>query len=255
MLLFYLLHECCEKGAEILGNDNAEAESVNRNITVNCIEGTRSKRRFTIDGAVDLPNNLRFVSRYFEATVQKTGEKNSISFRFKKPVGEAVFLNEASNIVKSLGIDTPEIYHNELRSVYKLANEKPATYNKNLIVVPDSELDELPALFRSFEKRLLAVSGRKIALWKWFSLLKGIQLKGEHFRLVQTVCDEKFDLAKQTGIEYSQFCYYYFRYSLVIDELIEQAYEQLDAYRSNPELNWATIETKYLDSLEKKIFC
>ncbi len=57
-------------------------------------------------------------------------------------------------------------------------------------------------------------------------------------------CLEKYDLAKQTGISYSNFKVLYHRYGAAINEMTEEAYSKMNTFR-NPAKIWNAAEQKY----------
>ncbi|MFA9391429.1 MAG: hypothetical protein ACERKD_16590 [Prolixibacteraceae bacterium] len=57
-----------------------------------------------------------------------------------------------------------------------------------------------------------------------------------NFRNIQNECDEKFDLAKQTGISYAHFSHLFYRYRRSIDAMIEQVYEKMNMERDAKKL-------------------
>nr|MDA3927829.1 hypothetical protein [Prolixibacteraceae bacterium] len=69
-------------------------------------------------------------------------------------------------------------------------------------------------------------------------------MNGENFRIIQNECDEKFDLAKQTGIEYKHFLALFYRYRNDIDTLIDNAYKLMEQYR-NPQKIWTEVEAQH----------
>lgn len=67
------------------------------------------------------------------------------------------------------------------------------------------------------------------------------QMRHQKFRELQLTCDEKFDLAKQTGICYERFTYFFYRYYSQIDDMIENAYKMMETTR-DPDFIWDSIE-------------
>ncbi|HPB05705.1 MAG TPA: hypothetical protein PKX60_05650, partial [Prolixibacteraceae bacterium] len=90
---------------------------------------------------------------------------------------------------------------------------------------------------------------KRIKFRTWFSQRVAANIDTQAFKQIMADCDEKFDLAKQTGIDYHRFCYYYYRFSKDIDILTEQAYEEMNSTRNDPEKIWEKVEKQYLDNL------
>ncbi|MCL3780042.1 hypothetical protein EMN47_06530 [Prolixibacteraceae bacterium JC049] len=72
------------------------------------------------------------------------------------------------------------------------------------------------------------------------------------YRALQDLCDEKFDIAKQTGIEFPDFSKLFFRYGLQIDEMTDMAYEMLSSTR-DAKIIWQTCENEFQNKYESKI--
>ena len=65
-------------------------------------------------------------------------------------------------------------------------------------------------------------------------------------------CLEKFDLAKQTGISYSEFKKLFYRYGTGIDEMIEYAYDTMNEIRDAEKI-WDYVERLFQEKYEWKI--
>ncbi len=62
---------------------------------------------------------------------------------------------------------------------------------------------------------------------------------------------EKFDIAKQTGINYPEFKVLFHRYGTGIDEMIDEAYEKMNKIR-NPQKIWEMVENEFQIKYEWK---
>jgi hypothetical protein len=118
----------------------------------------------------------------------------------------------------------------------------------------DPEISNLKKYCQKEGKKISKATGKNIRFIKTIKALKYNRLDGFGFRKLQEECDEKFDLAKQTGIEYQEFCYYFFRYCNDIDDLIELAYQQMNESRANPHLAWKKVELDFQKKIENEIF-
>ena len=63
------------------------------------------------------------------------------------------------------------------------------------------------------------------------------------------MCLEKYDLAKQTGISYSDFKILFHRYGAAIDEITESAYEKLNEMKETDKI-WEAAEKEYRQNHE-----
>jgi hypothetical protein len=250
MALVCLLQECKFHGARISGSFG----NVNSKTTIICPETGSNIREVVIDGErLNFNNNIRIINRYFETIVQKMGNSTVIRFQFIKPVNNQFFLEKALSYMKSLGIKTPEKYCDKLNAIYLTETENNLRYNNNSLIVYDSEIVDMKRYCRKIVRKVSANLGKNIRFKRWLASIKEVSLDGDHFRKVQDLCDEKFDLAKQTGIDYCLFCYFYFRYSNSIDEFIELVYEQLEVNKEEANIAWVKVEKVFQEHMVDKI--
>ena len=75
---------------------------------------------------------------------------------------------------------------------------------------------------------------------------------GQSFDDMFELCREKFDLAKQCGINFPEFRVLFHRYGKGIDEMIEMAYEKRSR-KKEPDPAWNTVENDFQKMHEWKI--
>lgn len=80
-----------------------------------------------------------------------------------------------------------------------------------------------------------------------FDKYRNDAINSETFRLLQHECDEKYDLAKQTGISFLDFSRIFYRYRKAIDHMIDSAYNLMNQSR-DPKLIWEIVEKEFLDA-------
>jgi hypothetical protein len=247
--LVYLLLECKRQGITII----KKRTGVTTRTTVICSRRWGKSIEISIDANFPFSNNLRIINPYFETLVQKAQGTFNIRFVFLKQISEKLFLEKAITYLKYLGINIPENIHNQLKEDYHSSLKNSFQEGENNLTIEDFPLTSIKKNCKEISSKLSEKAGRKIRLESWLRTIKPVRLNGEHFRQVQSVCDEKFDLAKQTGIEYDRFCYYFFRYSDMIDEFTEQAYQQLEYDRTGQIEIWDKIEKHFQQQIEEMI--
>lgn len=77
-------------------------------------------------------------------------------------------------------------------------------------------------------------------------------ISSEEFLKLQNECNEKFDLAKQTGIQYEHFLHLFYRYRHYMDDFTESAYSLMNKER-NPEIIWDKVINRFQQS-EQELF-
>lgn len=95
-------------------------------------------------------------------------------------------------------------------------------------------------LFVDFETEQKKFGGIKEGMIDSILAIEDMKLAG-NYRLLSDLCDEKYDIAKQTGIGYQKFATLFYRYGARIDEMIDMAYEMLSETRDE-ELIWNRCE-------------
>lgn len=249
MALIYLLRECKNQGARIINT----FEKVHARSTMRCIANSHDKTVTLLPDGFAFRNNIRIANNRFDTLVQKLEDKIVVRFQFYRPVHQAQFLQTAFGYFNMIGIKQPDIYQDHLKQVLMTLPENKAISTSRSGTINDSEIHLLLRECIIIERRLPAEKGNTFNIKKWVQSFEKTDLTGEHFRHNQTLCDEKFDLAKQTGIEYNQFCYYFFRYNHAIDDFIELAYDEMQSVRNTPEKVWENIELRFQQKMEEEI--
>lgn len=248
MAIIYLLQECKKQGAIIIDNtENAHPQS-----TITCINNSHDNTVTLLADGYAFRNNIRIANSRFDTLFQKLEDKIVVRFQFHKPVSEAHFLQTASGYFNIIGIKQAGNDQEQLQRVLKSASQKTIISTTNSFTINDSEMHLLMQNCMRIARRLSATIGKKFSFKKWVKSFVKTDLNGEYFRHNQTVCDEKFDLAKQTGVEYNQFCYYFFRYSHSIDDLIEMAYDEMELVRNNPGRVWENVEKRFQQKIKEE---
>jgi hypothetical protein len=125
------------------------------------------------------------------------------------------------------------------------------TNKKDLITEPS--LFVLPKQLRKILKQASSLTNTSIRLSNVLKKDAISPMNQYTFRHFQQQCDEKYDLAKQTGIDYSVFSHLYYRYPTQIDDMIEEAYGMMATTR-DPQKISKQIEANVLESENQYLF-
>lgn len=246
---------CKSLGAKIISNASASQHEVKENSFFTCLPIQCKTRKLIIENfRFNFSNNIHIETNGLEITSKVQELKTCLYFRLKRNIAQDDFLTNVLSLLKSIGVESAEMYQNELITIYynirqdRFHNitDKQLLYDHNISV---SEIN-----CRKDARRISKAIGKNIRLNKMIKSLKNNRFDGIGFRQLQAECDEKFDLAKQTGINYESFCYFFYRYRLSIDELIELAYLQMDTNRTNPQMVWKLVEQDFQKKIEEEIF-
>jgi hypothetical protein len=172
----------------------------------------------------------------------------------KKPIATEIFVNEVVSFLKIVGVGFADRYEKDIQAIFQNAKRELDNTEMDFQSIYDANIWELDKSCANAERIIKKVTRQKIWFRRLFKSFKYNGFDGYNFRRLQSGCDEKFDLAKQTSIEYKIFCYYFYRYYSVIDEFIDQAYAKANQNRSNPEEIWKEIEQDFIAKTGAEIF-
>jgi hypothetical protein len=207
---------------------------------------TKSKTHTTIileDHNWPYPNDIRYSTSEFSIYIQKwkTGTRIGLILHKENTYKEKLFLSVIEFLSK---MEIP--VNDETKSHFEhfiVNNEKSET-------ITEPSLFDLPKQLRKLLKQASSVTNTSIRLSNTISKNAITPMNQYTFRYFQQQCDEKYDLAKQTGIDYSVFSQLYYRYPDYIDEMIEDAYGMMTKTR-DPKKIAEQIENNVLE-LEKQ---
>jgi len=246
---------CRKLGAYIVSDQTMLQPKVTENCVFTCLPVQNRTRELKIENfRFGFSNNVRIETRNFELTSQAQKSSTILHFRIKRRIEKDVFLNRVIAILQSLGMESAESYQNEFYSIYNDFERNTNYKHIEIQLLTDHDISDLQRNCMNDGKRISKVIGKKIGLKKMIRAFKSNRFDGIGFRQLQAECDEKFDLAKQTGIDYESFSYFFYRYRLSIDDLIESAYQQMNNNRTNPQIVWKQVEMKFQKKVEKEIF-
>ncbi len=245
MLLISLLGECCKAGAHIFLNSS----SIKSKAAVFCTEQPAIKRMNFSGSEFLFKNNLRIVMPQSEILLQKTENGFIAEFQTKQKNITADFCQKATKYLQMAGAKQPE--DQIIDTILKLFADKEESLNHDSkqIIIRDADLYALKKQCNAAASSISKKIRKRIKFRTWFSQRVAANIDTQAFKQIMADCDEKFDLAKQTGIDYQRFCYYYHRFSKDIDSLTEEAYEEMNSNRNHPEIIWEKVEEKHLKQL------
>lgn len=226
-----LLKQAMKNGAKLIDNRDLET-----NTPLVKPEPFRSNHLALQTKKPNFQNSIRVHHSNFDFTLIQNVQKQSIQIDNVKDT--ANMASSIFNICANLGINhsniesfTPEQLTSDLKS-------------NSSVVLADSKLNDVRKQLGSAQKYLSKILGQKINIDTVFEKIQSHGMTGENFRSIQNECDEKFDLAKQTGIDYSKFTFYFYRYRYAIDAMIDDAYAMMNEER-DPNKIWDAVISDY----------
>ena len=255
MAVFELLKICRKSGAHF-SLDNPENQQIHSaKITLNCRPSNQDGMKLKIENySLGFSNSLRIINTTGEIILREHEGDTFFHFCLQKSVSEEKFLRSAIDSLNNIGVENSERFRPELQSIY-CANRTNKTYSKQeKIEISDIELNNLEKYCVRTAREISALLKKKIRVKETIGSMKRNSLDSSWFRNLLLECDEKYDLAKQTGVDYKDFSYYFFRYRNDIDELIEMAYSRMNTNRKHPEQVWLNVESERINRIEKEFF-
>lgn len=250
-----MLQMCRNLGASIFSDPEWLQGKIDASCVFTCLPIQNKAAELKIENfQFSFANNIRIETKDFEITTQVLKSTTCLHFGLKRKIGQDVFLSQVRILLKSIGIESSEMLQNEMKSIYTFIEQNTFHKHVNKQQLSDHEISAFKTNIKKDEKRISKTIGKKIGLKKLIRFFKSNRFDGTGFRQLQTECDEKFDLAKQTGIDYERFSYFFYRYHTSIDELIELAYQKMNDNRNNPQLLWENVEREFIEHIEKEIF-
>jgi len=253
MATIELIKLCKQKGARIICEDDYKKSEQDPNKTIFCQPIDHESNEIIIKGfSTNFKNDLRIISNEIEIQIQKNGNDTIFRFNSNDSVDISTFKEDCSLMLNSIGIQNIETIMAELGRINPSRKEYIKVCQQNSTVLEDLPISFLPANYALIEKQISKLIGIKINLQKTLNKLKNNEVTASSFRQLQNECDEKFDLAKQTGVPYQKFQCLFFRYHNKIDDFIEKAYERMNQTRDEAFI-WQNIEEEYQTSIIQEL--
>lgn len=241
-----LLFECAREG--VLMNDTTSAISAKYSLMLKPFQHKLILKQVKME--YSYPNPISLKNPDFELTFNPQLSGVIIQLNVFKRNNEAVNLvDKIRKVFEQLKLDFSDEIISWLKEISANLN---SSENKNESIIYDSSLNNLRTEINQLQRKINRQLSVKINLQKIFSNDQNNAITGEQFRILQSECDEKFDLAKQTGIEYWEFSRLFYRYRFQIDEMIDEAYELMNKER-DPQLIWQQVVITFLKNEEHKL--
>lgn len=255
MAIIEILRMCKKSGAVIVSDFSALKYTVGEKSVFACLSANKEQRELKIENfRLGFSNNIWIETEGFEITSIVRETNTHLYFLKKRECKQDDFVNHVLTILRSLGIESPERYKTEIVSIFNHLEKINVSETNNRHQLYDSDIQEIEKKCRQVAMNISNAVGKNIQFNRMIKSLRNNRLDGNSFRRLQTECDEKFDLAKQTGIEYERFCYYFYRYRQAIDDFIESAYQKMNSHRSDHQRLWETVEQEFKDKIEAELF-
>jgi len=191
------------------------------------------------------PNDIRYSTHEFSIYIQKWDMSTRVGLiTHKKNPDKEKLLRGVTEFLSKLNIPI----NDETKTHFKhfIFNSKKSE------LITEPSLFDLPKQLRGLLKQASSAANKPIRLTKALNTNGMSPMNHATFRFFQQQCDEKFDLAKQTGIDYTVFSQLYYRYPDSIDDMIEDAYALMSTTR-DPQCIAKQIESNILQT-ENQIF-
>ena len=239
-----LLYQCLNQGAIISSQEDISAKCTYNFKPLNtelCV------RHFELD--YPYPNPIRIEMVDFNMLLNPTENGAYLQISPSTKIETKKLAEEITEVFERLKLSIPKQLYSWLGD---MQFNKKQNCNRNELVVCDDSLknirNETSKVLRLVSKRL----HKRIKLKSVFVDSLGNAIGSEIFRLLQNECDEKFDLAKQTGIDYKMFCRLFYRYRFNIEEMIDSAYEIMNQER-DPQKIWQQVESDFLKKEQNRM--
>ncbi len=214
-------------------------------------------------------NVSRFFIELLHYFAEKGGEVKILekeTFSKELDFGKTIFCSTHTTTIFKASVETfPGFYMQVLWNSKRFClNENENVLEIQMVGKSENpvEIEEIVQLLEFyFRIKKPAVKIEKIPLQLSFSVLHEIvslvepptpgAFEQAGFENMFELCREKFDIARQTGIDFPEFKLLFHRYGKNIDELIDRAYETMNEVRE-PSKIWAKTEAAFQKEKEWK---
>ncbi|MCF8362849.1 MAG: hypothetical protein K9G70_09535 [Prolixibacteraceae bacterium] len=192
------------------------------------------------------PNDIRYSTPDFSIYFQRWNKGTRIGLILHNAVpNKEKLLSSIIELLLKIEVPVNDEVKNHFNDFIFNTNKKD--------LIAEHSLFDLPKQLRKLLKQASSLTNTYIRLSNALEKDAISPMNQSTFRYFQQQCDEKYDLAKQTGIDYSVFSHLYYRYPGYIDEMIEEAYGMMATTR-DPEIITRHIEANVLESEKQYLF-
>ncbi|MBN1767546.1 MAG: hypothetical protein JXR50_11585 [Prolixibacteraceae bacterium] len=229
-----LLLKARQQGVKIIVQPEKTISSVLR-----FIQNTKHAQ-IIIEHAWSYPNDIRYSNKNYTATLQAI-ENNTVLhiYRHNPHISPEALQHEVSLLLSKLQVPIPDKIPTIVQALFRPVENR----------IEKTSVNTLRKSFGRIKKELRKSGIVLPSASKLFSEHRQNQVTQAKFRELQSICDEKFDLAKQSNIEYQHFARLYYRYPGEIDNMIEKAYDMMNTTRNGKKI-WEQIETMHLENIK-----
>lgn len=256
MAIIKMLLKCKDLGANIVNGETNFQLKRDAKSLFTCLPSQHKKSEIKIENIqLNFNNNLRVVAQNIEMTTRFWKSTTFFHFKSLRFSDQHLLLDKVFYLLKAIGVESPEKYQKELTTIFNDFEPEISLKQEELNLISDPEISNFEKSLNGGMRKISNATGKRIRFKKMIKGLKYNKFEWFSLQKLQANCDEKFDLAKQTGIEYRKFSYYFYRYHDCIDDLIELAYQEMNENRTDPQLVWENVEKEFQKLFENEIFC
>ena len=242
-----LLKMCKETGSLII----PQSQSITGKVKLTCTQYELNTNFLTLK-KFKWPylNNVNIEQKSVRLTFQTANENTVVGIYPKTSHIEFnAFKDEIAATFTNLNLPVPQDFIARLQQIFH-AHQSSGNETDNVCLDPN--LQNLRSTFQRLLRNVSKNLGNPIKMDHLFEAFQNQKMNAEMFRIVQAECDEKFDLAKQTGIAYVDFVRLFYRHRNQIDEMIEEAYEMMDRTRNVKQI-WQVVEEDWLKKVTNSL--
>ncbi|TKG93447.1 hypothetical protein EYV94_17010 [Puteibacter caeruleilacunae] len=236
---------CCQEGSCVVMADQEEdvkgllwyeaSEAIDQ---ANCYEMVDLKPAFSNDLRIDDGNNAVHII---------PGEDHVLVYATTKKDGNLLSVNKVQECLDGFFKEPVKLKRIEKDSIDNVAIN--SIQCEHVMKVVDQGIGTVLKHVEQARKMMKKVLGLKELKMVEKFPCAAYEFTGD-YRSLSEVCDEKFDIAKQTGIAYSDFAKLFYLYGSQVDWMTDQAYEMMSQTR-DAEVIWKKVENDFLDQYEK----
>lgn len=238
-----LLKTCKNAGVQLI----SETQQISGKIHLACSPFQYSNYTLILKNFIwPYPNNITIDTGIIQFTFQAYKTNSLVWLYLKnKTISMNLFQREIEDVFTKLKLKLPENFKLQIHQIVKAQQNYSCSLGH---ILEDPPLPLLHQSYIQLTKNLSKQIGKRITLFDKQEFVEKRGMNAEIFRQIQSTCDDKFDLAKQTGIDYMSFVSKFYRYPHQIDQMIERAYELMNCQR-DPVQIWTKTESEQLQKL------
>ncbi len=223
--IYELLKKCKQLGSQILFDDSPKLkETIILSKPIDTFTSSIKGKRLPVENAVILKSDSYDVELY---NLQQGLQINIQS------LSTTIDKSKAIELLNDLDIQLEEAAINSVSKSVTKSTE---------LVISDAKLSDL----RAGWNKVVDLLRNNFSLNKRaFNLDKPAEKLSANYTKLQLACEQQYDQAKQTGIQFRSFEKIYYRYINSIEEMIESAYEMM-SFERDPEKIWDSVLEDHL---------